>query len=440
MDLQLIMKEPISRLNAVEDDAVKALDNGDHDRALFFRMQALALAKLCMDDPNVAEKDTILAKAHLRLSATYLGMGSGDQAYWHAQRAMDSGDPRRSGSVNPAGNSILLVSILLALAKAMLMRADARCQSYLTRALQINIDLTSEEDPSNAAIHEAFGDLFVFAKDSGAPMIENDTQGMKRTNKKQSGGKSPKSPKTPTSPTNSLQIGAMDEANQDLYERGLIYFDKAWELINKSVKGTVKGNGKKVTIDPALAQLYSKIAKTKAKQGHDEEASDMYDKAISSHEKAIVPNGSAVAHLNYELGCIYRRLKKYRDALSSLEKGSKFCDEQKDIGRSDPLGLVIQKEQGVTMYEKKEYGKAKGIFEELLQLQRTEYGGGSGIVAETLEYLGDCALGLKDLPEACHRYNRAVRIMKRKYGALDPNVRDLVDKIRQLNLEDQSWE
>lgn len=39
-----------------------------------FSFKALALAKLCMDDPNVAEKDTILAKAHLQLSATYLSM------------------------------------------------------------------------------------------------------------------------------------------------------------------------------------------------------------------------------------------------------------------------------------------------------------------------------------------------------------------------------
>lgn len=48
---------------------------------------------------------------------------------------------------------------------------------------------------------------------------------------------------------------------------------------------------------------------TKAKQGRDEEAADMYEKAVNSHNQANVPNGSAVAHLNYELGCTYHRLK-----------------------------------------------------------------------------------------------------------------------------------
>lgn len=96
------------------------------------------------------------------------------------------------------------------------------------------------QDPSNAPIHEAFGDLFVFAKDSGAPMIEIDNQGIRRSNKKQSGAKSPKSPKTPTSPTNSLQVGTMDEANQDLYEKGLSYLDKVFlslRLLITSMQG-----------------------------------------------------------------------------------------------------------------------------------------------------------------------------------------------------------
>jgi hypothetical protein len=45
MDL-LIMKEPISRLQAVEDAAVQALDFGDHDRALYLRMQVISYQML----------------------------------------------------------------------------------------------------------------------------------------------------------------------------------------------------------------------------------------------------------------------------------------------------------------------------------------------------------------------------------------------------------
>ncbi|KAL2613981.1 hypothetical protein R1flu_025673 [Riccia fluitans] len=331
-DSMLLMKEPIQRLQAVEEAAVQAMNLGDIDRCLFLRMQALALAKLCMDDPTVQDRDVIFAKAHLQLSATYLEMGYGDQAYWHASR-----------------------------------------------------------DPSNAPIHEAMGDLFVFAKDSGVPMIENDT---KRTKKRA------KSPKTPTSPQG---IGAPDEVQQDFYERALACYDK-----------------------------------TKVKQGRDEEAAGFLSLAISSYEMQTVPNGSAVAHLNFELGCVYHRLHKYKEAISALEKAHSFCEQQRDLGRNDPLSLMVMKEKGCTLYDCESFTEAQATFEELIQLQRKEYGGGSIVVAETLKYIGDCAVGLRNMEEACKRYNRAVRIMKRKYGIHDPNVRELIAYIRELNFQEDA--
>ncbi|BBM97245.1 hypothetical protein Mp_1g04160 [Marchantia polymorpha subsp. ruderalis] len=424
-DGMIMMKEPIARLQNVEDAAVQAMDLGDLDRCLFLRMQALALAKLCRDDPTVQDKEIILAKAHLQLSATYLEMGYGDQAYWHASRAMEAGDPRRGSQGEPI-NSSLLVAVLLALARSMLMRADTRCESYLRRALQINTEITDDNDPSNAPIHEAIGDLFVFAKDSGVPMIENDT---KRSHKKRA-----KSPKSPSSPG---AIGAPDEVQQDFYDRGMASYDKAWDLINNSVGGKIKKSGKKSTKHPSLAQIYSKIAKTKVKQGKDEEAADMFERAIASHGLATVPNICAVAHLNFELGCVYHRLQKYDESLSALEKSNKFCEQQRDLGRTDPLSLMIMKEKGCCMYDRAEYESAKSTFEELLQFQRKEYGGGSIMVAETLKYLGDCSVGLQNMEEATHRYTRAVRIMKRKYGIHDPNVRELVAYIRELNLQEE---
>ncbi|KAL3701769.1 hypothetical protein R1sor_019791 [Riccia sorocarpa] len=339
----LLMKEPIQRLQAVEEAAIQAMNLGDLDRCLFLRMQGLALAKLCMDDPTVQDRDVILAKAHLQLSATYLEMdgfllsseaywvqGYGDQAYWHASR-----------------------------------------------------------DPSNAPIHEAMGDLFVFARDSGVPMIENDT---KRTKKRA------KSPKTPSSPN---AIGPPDEVLQDFYERALACYDK-----------------------------------TKVKQGWDEEAAQFFVLAISSYGMDAHPSASPVAHLNFELGCVYHRLQKHNEALSALNKAHSFCEQQRDLGRNDPLSLMVLKEKGCTFYDCDHFAEGKAVFEELIQLQRKEYGGGSVIVAETLKYMGDCAVGLGNMEEACIKYNRAVRIMKRKYGTHDPNVRELIAYIRELTYQE----
>jgi len=58
--------------------------------------------------------------------------------------------------------------------------------------------------------------------------------------------------------------------------------------------------------------------------------------------------------------------------------------ETKDSERNgqEPLLLLIKKQQAITFYDGNEVENAKTMFEELMALQRKEYGGSSVIIAE----------------------------------------------------------
>lgn len=58
--------------------------------------------------------------------------------------------------------------------------------------------------------------------------------------------------------------------------------------------------------------------------------------------------------------------------------------EKKDDEKNgqEPLLLLIKKQQAITLYDGNEVENAKAMFEELMALQRKEYGGSSVIIAE----------------------------------------------------------
>jgi len=55
---------------------------------------------------------------------------------------------------------------------------------------------------------------------------------------------------------------------------------------------------------------------------------------------------------------------------------------------------------------------------------------------QTLKYLGDVHVALKDKPQAAKFYNRALHILKKRLGSMDQTVKQLEQYIRQLNLKD----
>jgi hypothetical protein len=54
---------------------------------------------------------------------------------------------------------------------------------------------------------------------------------------------------------------------------------------------------------------------------------------------------------------------------------------------------------------------------------------------QTLKYLGDVNIALKNRPVARKYYNRALRILKRRLGGGDETVRQLESYVFQLNLD-----
>lgn len=54
---------------------------------------------------------------------------------------------------------------------------------------------------------------------------------------------------------------------------------------------------------------------------------------------------------------------------------------------------------------------------------------------QTLKYLGDVHIALKNRPVARKYYNRALRILKRRLGGGDETVRQLESYVFQLNLD-----
>lgn len=48
----------------------------------------------------------------------------------------------------------------------------------------------------------------------------------------------------------------------------------------------------------------------------------------------------------------------------------------------DPILMLLKKQQAITLYDTNDVENAKNTFEQLLALQKKEYGGSSVIVAE----------------------------------------------------------
>ncbi len=59
----------------------------------------------------------------------------------------------------------------------------------------------------------------------------------------------------------------------------------------------------------------------------------------------------------------------------------KKCEGKQELG-NQPLLLLVKKQQAITLYDGNQVEAAKEKFDELMSLQRMEYGGSSVIVAE----------------------------------------------------------
>lgn len=68
--------------------------------------------------------------------------------------------------------------------------------------------------------------------------------------------------------------------------------------------------------------------------------------------------------------------------MNILEKAVEYCDEKQETRDQEPLLLLVKKQQAITLYDGNEVESARAMFDELLSLQRKEYGGSSVIVAE----------------------------------------------------------
>ena len=55
---------------------------------------------------------------------------------------------------------------------------------------------------------------------------------------------------------------------------------------------------------------------------------------------------------------------------------------------------------------------------------------------QTLKYLGDVHVALKNKPLASKFYNRALKILRKRLGSIDQTVKQLEQYIKQLNLKD----
>ncbi|KAH8974887.1 hypothetical protein BDL97_01G125600 [Sphagnum fallax] len=277
------------------------------------------------------------------------------------------------------------------------------------------------QDITNYPIHEAFGDMHMGHGDAKA-MLE--VEELKGGHHKKSGSH-----------------GDGEDTKDMDYEKALDEYGKAWELIaGKEKRKMLRMLAPK---DARMASIYSKMAKARELhkmecqqirgiQGNDEESIQLYEKSLACHEKADKPNVAAIAKTEYELGVIYHKHKKYSDSLDVLDKAVKKCEGKQELG-NQPLLLLVKKQQAITLYDGNQVEAAKEKFDELMSLQRMEYGGSSVIVAETLKYLGDVHVALEKRPIAQKYYNRALRILRRRLGCKDETVRQLEHYVRQLN-------
>ena len=55
---------------------------------------------------------------------------------------------------------------------------------------------------------------------------------------------------------------------------------------------------------------------------------------------------------------------------------------------------------------------------------------------QTLKYLGDVHVALKNKALASKFYNRALRILRKRLGSIDQTVKQLEQYVKQLNLND----
>lgn len=60
-------------------------------------------------------------------------------------------------------------------------------------------------------------------------------------------------------------------------------------------------------------------------------------------------------------------------------------------------------------------------------------------ILQTLKYLGDVHVALKNKPQAEKFYTRALHILKKRLGSTDETVKQLEQYIKQLNLKDLFW-
>ncbi|KAG0559971.1 hypothetical protein KC19_10G143400 [Ceratodon purpureus] len=365
-------KEPTLRLKNAEMEVARCNEEGDMEKALHLAMQAILL------------------------------------------KAIDRVDPRKTGE----GDNDMTVTTIMAIAKAMIQRGDPKCVNYLQRALLINHELHGPDHDSNFPIHEGFGDFYMNLGDSRAFYKEKQTLKSKDA---------------------SIGINAKKIENEyDDYKKAMEEYATAYEKIAGSGNKTIafQSGGK---LDSRMGNMFSKAAKVQSRQGNDKEAAIIYEKAIRCLENASKPNKAKLAQMYYELGVSYHKAKQYSNSINACKSAIAYVNGEKKEGEKDsqePLLLLIKKQQAISFYDGNEVENAKAMFEELMALQRKEYGGSSIIVAETLKYLGDVHVALKDKPQAEKFYSRALHILKKRLGPTDQTVKQLEQYTKQLNLKE----
>ncbi|KAG0567727.1 hypothetical protein KC19_7G156300 [Ceratodon purpureus] len=276
-------KEPGVRLKQVEGEGASSFADGDLEKALFLGMQQLALAKLCYEEPNTKDKEVMMAQAHYNLSVIYYEMGLGDQSLYHAQKALERVDPRKTGE---GENNNFTVSCMMAIARAMIQRSDPKCVNFLQRALVVNHELNGPDHDSNFRIHEGFGDFYVLLGDSRA--LYKATTAKKDT---------------------SVDVNAKKKQEPDDYEKAMDEYATAYSKIAGGGKATAFYGGLGSTKDARMGDMFGHAAKTRSKMGNDNEAAVIYEKAVACLESASKPNKAKIAQMCYELGATYHKAK-----------------------------------------------------------------------------------------------------------------------------------
>jgi len=376
-----LMVPPEERMKMVKESIANEKAKGDLDRVVELQIELMALTHLQHGAASIE-----MAHAYWTLSDTYLRKQLAQQALEHAQKAykitVALADSDASVKFQP--------TILLTLGMCYtLLKKNPEAQKWLQKALDLTRKLYGEDHPACVLVHMGFANL------------------------------------------QQLQ-GDLTEAEDHMIRAAEIKEHECHERAKQAGGRGPEGENEE------LAEIYAELGKIYTKQELDDQAKDMYGRALSIYEKRVGATAPPTGRIAQKLATLESKLGYYDEAVGHFRTAAESLEEQH--GDCHKKTVDVWRKLCLLLVKLKRFSEAQEVLHSVITSEKVLFGPTSINLVESYKLLAMVFKVDGKRREMISANELILAIYHKKYGPKDQRTRDLKRQLSEMTADLQAAE